>query len=367
MSQNSGNSLFEAYKKASGESTDTSTFSMDNIGESEVGSLGESEEYNSESLLGPKSEDTQASPSQESEVPQDLTPEVTPAALASKELLEILDGKGNRKQIEVDFSDRETLKKTFQDRHNFEKGMRKMQTERDAANKKIEEMSKELATFELLKRAYEDDGVEGIIDTIAGQGQKGFHQTYLTKKLEEQEWLKRASPEQLHAKELQERLNRLERDQARREAEVTDKLTKAEKHREETEQRQLDSMFLPAMDKYGFKGKLGDSEAEELFDDNLFESVKRNLSKLVSEGDQDIEVTPALIEQEFKKVSSIMNKRVSQQVEKKTDSIIQQKKNDAKEAVQSQVKSSYKQSSVAKEHMDLIRKGSLAELFRRLG
>lgn len=380
--QNAAKSSFFdiAYGKSTGESSAKSQ--IDSIPISDEMSLGGgSEEYSdsisvsdevqpSVDLNSVSQEDVEGNTvdSPALKEPETLTAssDVNTTTPASTETIEILDGKGGRKSVEINYADREAVKKTYQDRYNFEKGMRKMQLERDQLLKTQETDKGELKKFEYMNKVYEEQGIEGLIDLIEGQGRTGYHKDWVGKKRQEEDWLRQASPEQLRAKELQDRLTKLERDTAKKDKEAAERLEKADKEREEAKQQQIDSMFLPSIDKYGFSGKFGNAESEEIYNEMLFERVKRNLSTLAEDSAVEVQLTPAMVEGEFKRVAQLLNKQIGQQVETKTSKVIEQKKQEAMESVQQQVKSTYKTDSAAKKNMELLKQGKLAQLFSRL-
>jgi hypothetical protein len=277
---------------------------------------------------------------------------------ANKETIVVTDDKGKRK-VEIDFSNKDQLRKYVQMAH----GARKWQAERDQARQQLTETKSQFedlkGTWSSLEKAYQEEGIAGVIDLL--QGEKGSHQTWVQKQMEREQFLAKASPEQRRLLEQQERLEKLEREDSRRQKDYEERIQRMESEREQTELRSLESRINPVFDKYRFADKFGDAQTETLFDEMLWNSA---LKRLEPYEDKGIEITPELVDREFKAVATALRKRISVQAEKKAAKAVEQKKQEATENVQSATKAGYSTGGTAKEAKDLLNKGDIAGIFK---
>lgn len=277
---------------------------------------------------------------------------------SDKEILTVTDAEGNRKKIEVDYSNREAIKKAVL----LANGARKWQAERDKAlesRKSIEsELSQIKQDWSLLDSAFQK-GPEAVYDLLTGR-QGGFNE-YVSKYQERQDFLKHASPDEIKALETQERADKQakELEKLRKDNEEFKKQVMAE--REQTEEKALESKIHPVFDKYRFADKLGDAQDELLFDKMLWTTALERLEQYETKG---LQVTPNLIDKEFRTVADSIRKRINVQAEKKAGKVVEQKKREATENVQSKVMSGYKTGGTANEARDLMNKGDLTSILK---
>ncbi len=278
-----------------------------------------------------------------------------------KEFIVITDESGKRRKVEVDYSNREAVKKAFTEAA----GMRKFQAERDKTIQARKELEKKLSEresdWQKLEEAYKK-GPEEVFDRLSGTS--GAFQQYVQKQLERQKFLENASPEEIKALEANEKADKTARElaQIREENEKFRKEMLTQK--EEVETKALESKVHPIFDKYRFADKLDSPEDEQVFDEMLWNSALKRLEPYEQEG---LDITPELVDREFRAVSGILRKRIGLQAEKKADKVIAQKKNEAKENVQSTVMSGYKSTTEAQQAKSLIESGDLAGVFRNWG
>jgi len=297
--------------------------------------------------------DAEVSPS---EAKSDSKPQTS-----SKEVITITDEKGKRR-VEVDWNNKDQLKKYVQMAH----GARKWQAERDQARSQVEKFSTELgemkSNWDVMNRTYQERGVEGLVDLL--EGRSGAYKDVIKREMDRARFLERASPEEieaLHAKESAEK-NAREVEKMKREYEEFKKqITEKE---ERAELASLESRVHPVFDKYRFAEKLGDANDEHMFDEMLWNSALKRLEPYEEQG---LELTPELIEREFRSVASTIRKRIGLQAEKKAARVVEQKKKEATENVQTKVMSGYRAGGTAKEARDLIDSGNLTGLLKGWG
>jgi len=286
-------------------------------------------------------------------------PTAKSTAPEGKEYVTVTDDKGKRK-IEVDFSNKDQLKKFVQMAH----GARKWQAERDQAitkSKEIESRYTDLkGTWDTLEQAYQQGGVEGLIDLL--EGRQGAFNEWEKSRIDRYEMLKKASPAERELYEAKEQDSRRQRelDRIRKENEDFKKSVQAE--REAAEMKVLESTVHPAFDRYRFADKLGDADTEQMFDQMLWDS---SLKRLEQYEERKVPITADLVEQEFKAVATALRKRINVQADKKAARAVEQKKQEATENVQAAVSSGYRNTSLQKEASDMLKNGNLTGLLKQ--
>jgi hypothetical protein len=363
----SGFNLAQAVKDLGGSSPQTSTPTP-----AVSPQLSEVRAYDADSdegsPLASQSEETSFSLTDDSEGDTSVDQESGPAeptakspVSSGKESIVVTDDKGKRK-IEVDFNNRDQIKKYVQMAH----GARKWQAERDQALSKSKELESQYSSlrgnWDTLEQAYQSSGIEGLVDLL--EGRQGAFQDWEKSRLERHEMLRKASPAERELYETKERdlVRQREIDKIRKENEDFKRSVQAEK--ETAELRSLESSVHPAFDRYRFADKLGDSSTEQMFDEMLWNAALKRLEPYEEKG---LPLTADLIEKEFKTVSTALRKRINVQADKKAAKVVEQKKREATENVQAAVSNGYRSSPVAKEAEDLIKSGNIGALFKGWG
>lgn len=279
----------------------------------------------------------------------------------NKEVITITDDKGKRK-VEIDWENKDQLKKYVQMAH----GARKWQAERDQAKQQVEaerSKSKELeSNFEVMNRVWQERGIEGLTDLL--EGRPGAYKDMVKREFDKQKFLESASPEELQAFKQREDSQRTakELDKIRKENEEFKKqITEKE---ERAELASLESRVHPSFDKHRFAGKLGDATDEHMFDEMLWTTALKRLEPYEAEGH---EITPELVEREFRAVAGSLRKRIGLQAEKKASRVVEQKKQEATENVQAKLMSGYKQGGAANEARKMINDGNITGLLKGWG
>lgn len=285
-------------------------------------------------------------------------------ASPSEGVITISDDKG-RRQVKVDYNNKEQINKYVQMAY----GMRKFQAERDAAiaesspvKAQLEEMR---SNWDTLESAFEGKGIEGVIDLL--EGKQGAYKAHLSKAMERQKFLERASPEELEALEAREvaQSKSSENDKLRKEFEALKASVAAAK--DQSEVSSVESRIHPAFDKYRFADKLGDATDEAMFDQMLWRTAMDRLSPYEEQYGSASAIPQEVIDREFRAVSSSLRKRISVQAEKKAERVISQKKQEATENVQAKVQSGYKTGGIRKEADKYIEDRNLTGLLKNWG
>lgn len=283
--------------------------------------------------------------------------ESTPKAPLDKESITVTDANGQKRKVEIDYSNKDSIKRAFA----AASGMRKFQAERDQAfqarKATEEELGKLRNDWSSFEEAYQK-GPEALHDTVYGQG--SFN-ALIKAQVERTKFMERASPEEIEA--LKEReasahtsreLDKIRKENSKFKEEVT-------KEREEAQTRALESRVHPAFEKYRFNGKLGNADDEQMFDEMLWNSTLNRLKPYEEKG---LDLSPTLIEQEFRKVATAVRSRISAQADKKASQVVAQKKQEATENVQAQVKSGYSSDSNEVALKKAIQSGNTGDIFK---
>lgn len=317
----------------------------------EVVEAGQSTRQSEDNLFG--TEENESSEEGREDTPTDLaaTDETTstgkPSISGSKEVITITDDKGRRK-VEIDFENKEQLKKYVQMAY----GARKWQAERDKAIEARKAEATKLAdvqkNWSVLENAFQQ-GPEALFDILQGPGS---YKQMIEKEVRKKEFLARATPEELEMYNAKEQAQAHARELERIRKENEDFRKKITEDREATEMKSLESQVHPVFDKYRFADKLGDADGELMFDEMLWNT---SLKRLEAYEEKGYELSPELVEREFRAVAMNIRKRIGAQAEKKTAKIVEQKKQEATENVQNAVKSQYKGGDMGKEATNLMR------------
>lgn len=280
---------------------------------------------------------------------------------SSKETITISDEKGRRK-IEVDWNNKEELKRQLQ----LAYGARKWQAERDQARQEATQLktkTEELkSNWDALEGAFQRGGIEGVIDLL--EGRQGAYQGWLKKQIDRHEFLRDATPEEKAALEAREKADKSNKELERIRKENEEFRKQMLQEKEQAELHSLESRVHPVFDKYRFADKLGDANDEHMFDEMLWNSALKRLEPYEEQG---LAITPELIEKEFRNVAIAIRKRIGVQAEKKAAKAVEQRKQEATENVQAKVRSGYRSDGSAKEARDLIEGRNLTGLLKNWG
>lgn len=266
----------------------------------------------------------------------------------------ISDAKGRRK-VKVDFSDRDKLRKYVQ----FAAGARKWQAERDEARSELSSISEEYKSLQgdwnRLEEAYSAGGVAGLVDLL--EGQSGSYDNFLAQEIERRNAYQQMSDSERAEVDRQRAAETQERKNQELQNKYEEMLKKMESDKEAAEMRSLESKLHPSFDRYRFAGKLGDEVAETEFDEMLW---NRSLS-LLEKIPQEVEITQAVIDKEFRKVANSMRKHMNAQVENKVKRAITKTKESATKKAQAKVGKSLRQSAEVEEFKKNMRTGNLVD------
>ncbi len=258
-------------------------------------------------------------------------------SLSDVEEIAVKGKDGKRKNIKVDFSDRNKLKKYIQKAANAVR----LQSERDSLQAQVEKLSETADVVANLQSIVDSSGYEGLIDHL--NADNGGFAKWFEGKVNRHSLRQHASEDELarydaedKAADLERRIALFERQQAERE----------ERLAAESKQASMDRLAAdvnPIYFKYTFDGKLGDSVAEQRHNKAMFREVTSTLDELSEEG---VKITPAIIEREFRAYAQPFLKGVNKRVRQNTTKSIQQKKQKTAAHAQQQVRKGYSSDSM---------------------
>jgi len=277
---------------------------------------------------------------------------------ATEELTVTLEN-GRKAKILADYEDRSKIRKAYE----MAAGMRKFQAERDQEIQRAKTLDEELSTlkstWDSLEDAYQNGGVEGVIDLL--EGREGASKEYIAKRLEQERLKESMSPDERARLELEERLELDRKAKSQQERIRQKEMEELRAKLEEADEKETRALITPAFERYRFKGKLGDEVAEHHFDQAVWMQALSNLEKL-----DDSEITADVIDREFERVSSAFARAAKQQASKATKQAVETKKRQAKTQAAVSAMKGVNTESKEKDLMSRLWKGDSTNVLKEL-
>ncbi len=158
--------------------------------------------------------------------------------------------------------------------------------------------------------------------------------------------------------ELEDRLARIEKQQAVREQNAKLEAEKARTERTEAQLRSLEAQLIAPFDKHRFAGKLGNAQEEQRIDQAIWDQAIKALEALPD----NVELTPAMIEQEFKKEATAWRALIGKQASSKAKQAIETRKQAAQTQVAAAATRSIRPGTIEQSMHNNIKKGGIAGL-----
>ncbi len=127
--------------------------------------------------------------------------------------------------------------------------------------------------------------------------------------------------------------------------------------KEQAEIRSLESKLQPAFDRYRFAGKLGDEATENLYDESIWIKVRGRLSEYPDE----VELTQAIIDKEFRTVYNAFKKHIKVQTEKQLKKTVENKKAQTAKRARVAAKKGLSGQSTQKKILESLKGGNLTD------
>lgn len=259
---------------------------------------------------------------------------------------------GKRQSIEIDYNNRDAIKQAYLKAA----GMRKFQQERDLTStqlKKLENEFKETkATLDKLEDIYKNQGVKGIITQLGGED---AIKKLVDDELRHREYLGSLTPEEKYRYDLKSHQEQSAREKSVVEDKYKQMMVQLEQKEEQAATRSLESRLHPAFDRYRFAGKLGDAVAEHQLDETVWNQVTKRLA----EYPEEVELTQAVIDREFRAVAQNLQKVINVQTEKRVQKTVDKKKNEAMKTAQMTAKKGLTNSGERDKFIDNIKNGNI--------
>ena len=264
---------------------------------------------------------------------------------------------GRKKKLKIDYSDRDKIDRAF--RLAYE-GRAVWQKERDEARSELSSVKEErdsLKTdWDKLESAYETGGIKGLVNLL--EKNDSAYDKFLEQEMTRTQRFQDMTEDE---RAVYEKEQAIEQERARSEKlreEYEQKLKQIQEEQDKATTRSLESKIHPSFDRYRFRGTLGDEVAETEFDEMLW---NRALSSLEKIADEDVELTSAMIDKEFRRVSQTIKKHLSTQVDNKLKKTISKKKQDAAKKVRATVSKSMKSSQDLEDFRTNMKSGNIVD------
>lgn len=263
---------------------------------------------------------------------------------------------GRKQKVRIDYNDRAAVKQAYLKAA----GMRKFQAERDKVKKEYADIQSKYdelnGTYSQLNDAYQKSGVKGVIQLLAGE--EGIEK-FVNDELQHREYVDSLSPDEKYKLQLEER-ERKYQDQLSAERARREQFEQVIREKEEQAATlALESKLTPAFDRYRFSGKLSDPVVESQLDTAIWTQVTERLSEYPDE----VELTQALIDKEFRTVANNFKKIINTQTEKKVKATIDKKKTEATKKAQLVAKKGLSDSSHKRKFVSDIKSGNIGSAF----
>lgn len=264
---------------------------------------------------------------------------------------------GRKQKLKINYSDKKAIKQAF----IKAAGMRKFQAERDSALSSYRTMKEDYDglknDFSKIDEAYEAHGAKGIVELLGGEE---AWQKAVDDELANREYIAGLSSEQKYKMEMEKR-DKLYQQQLQAERSQRETFQKQMEEKEfQTSLRELESKLHPAFDRYRFAGKLGDAATENLYDEAIWGKVKERLA----EYPDDLELSQAIIDKEFRTVANAFKKHIKIQTEKQVKNTVAKRKSETAQRAQVAAKKGLKGSSAQRQMLQKLREGNLADALK---
>ena len=230
-------------------------------------------------------------------------------------------------------------------------------------SKKYSTLEKEHAALKADMDKFEDiyanQGVEALIKTL---GKADDLEKLIDAKIKHREYLSSLSPEEKYRLEMKQQIEMSQKKASEVESKYTKMMDELKAKEEAQTMRSLESKLHPAFDRYRFSGKLGDETVEHQLDETVWTQVTKRLQQYPD----DVELTQAIIDKEFRTVAQNLQKVIQVQAEKKVMKTVDKKKAEAANAAQLVAKKGISTSGEKERFTDSIKSGNLMGAFEAI-
>lgn len=294
----------------------------------------------------------------ESVAPKSSTKSTPTSAIDFEEVF-VKSADGKRQAIKIDYSNKDSIKQAYLKAAGFPVLNNKL----SVLTKKHSGLEKEhlalKADMDKLEDIYQNQGVEALIRQL-GKGDE--LEKLVDAKIKHREYLASLSPEEKYRLEMKQQTEVAEKKASEVEAKYKKMMEDIEAKEEAAAMRSMESRLHPAFDKYRFSGKLGDEAMEHDLDETIWNKVTKKLQ----EYPEDVELTQAVIDREFRTAYQNLSKVIQVQAEKKVVNTVDKKKAEAAKTAQLIAKKGVSTSGDKEQFMESIKSGNLMGAFAAL-
>jgi hypothetical protein len=283
-----------------------------------------------------------------------------PKPSGNKEKITIT-GPNGKEEIEIDYSDRDAIKKAFSMSH----GARKWQSERDSFAKRIKEIEPDykdaVEVRDSIVGSFKQKGIKGLVNFL--QQDELAYDKMLDLEMEKRAIYQKAEPSLKAKMDAEERYESLLNEMKYKEEQNKAAEAKNIAKQKEIEQSELtvasesfNTMSSTAMQQHSFRGKLGDNELEARIDESVWTNVRKALMKLPDETDISQQMLNDLVAKEAALFSKGLGRKVDSEVKQK----VEQKKVASATKLASDAQQGMGKGGAAEKFSDALSKGDTA-------
>ena len=268
---------------------------------------------------------------------------------------------GRAQKIKIDYNDRKAIKE------NAKKaaGMRKAFADRDVISKQLQDSEKKYdelsSVYTPLAEAFETNGIRGVVELLSDS--PDAWKEAVDAEIEERERIRKLSPEERFQMERELESQRWEQQLAAERAKREAFEQQIAEREQQAQIKDLKARVNPSFDRYRFSGTLGDPVLEQKLDSAVWSEVMTNLSDIPD----NVELTQALIDKEFRKATATFRKALKVQSEKNVKKTIERKKAQAGERAQVTAKKGLNKSNAAsKKFAEDLQTGNIRDAFNAM-
>jgi hypothetical protein len=274
-------------------------------------------------------------------------------------------GPNGKEEIEINYSDREAIKKAFSMSH----GARKWAAERDSLAKRLKEIEPDfddaVKTRDTIVDTFKERGFKGLVNLLLQD--EGGWQKLVDAEVEKAMLYRSATPEGKAKLEAEARYEEMYQKMKFQEEKNTREAALMEKRKQEaaaaeqaSAEASFNTMASTSLKMHSFTGKLGDAELEARLDDSVWSGVRKALSQLPD----DTDITPQLLDGLVAKEAALFSKGLGKKVESDVKQKVEQKKQDSATKLASAAQQGMGKSGAVEGFTDALNKGDTASAIK---
>lgn len=275
------------------------------------------------------------------------------------EVIWVKDENGKKVKLEVTYADKLKIRDAFVKAA----GMRKFQAERDLTRKEKADLQTKFdalsADFGKLDSVFREKGAKGLFETLAGPG---AWDDAVKSELRRRDEIAQMSPHELEQLKSREREDLFAKEKADLDKRYKDAEARLQELDNKAQTKTLESKLNPAFEKYRFSGKLGDADAEHAIDEAIWTKVTNNLAQYPDE----VDLSQALIDKEFRSVSALYRKVIDKQTDVKLKQAVDKQKSSAAAKAEVAVKKGMTVSSAESDMAADIKNSNWSSIFQKM-